>query len=107
MANTDEYFYGNGTTIHDTDYVHVETHKGEVVAVWFRCATLPFSQVEVSPQRVNEMKGHHSDALVGVTFTPLTQEERNNLTAQLREDSKTAPSWLAAKWAKIIEKLSK
>ena len=42
-------FYGGQgeerNTIHATDYVDVETDQnGKVLAVWFRCSTLPFKQ---------------------------------------------------------------
>lgn len=49
-------FYGEDGTIHHTGYVDVETRDGEVVAVWFRCQTLPFKQTEVDQSRADEMK---------------------------------------------------
>lgn len=49
-------FYGDGGTIHDTTFVDVETHQGEVVAVWFRCQMLPFKQTDVKINRAIEMR---------------------------------------------------
>lgn len=48
-------FYGDGNTIHSTGHLDVETRNGEVVAVWFRCALLPFEQHDVSSERQREM----------------------------------------------------
>lgn len=49
------FYYGDGGTIHSTGYLDVETYRGKVVAVWFRCRTLPFKQVEVGTERAVEM----------------------------------------------------
>jgi hypothetical protein len=49
-------YYGDGGTIHDSTYLDVETHNGEVVAVWFRCQMLPFRQIEESALRAAEMR---------------------------------------------------
>lgn len=59
-------YYGDGTTIHHTGYLDVETHEGEVVAVWFRCQMLPFQQVEVDGIRAPEMR-HHQPYLPSLT----------------------------------------
>jgi len=41
----DENFYGGDGTIHSTGTVDVQLNKdGDVVAVWFRCRMLPFTQ---------------------------------------------------------------
>lgn len=48
-------YYGNGGTIHRTSYLDVETYKGQVVSVWFRCQMLPFRQTEVDKPRAEEM----------------------------------------------------
>lgn len=60
--------YGGDRTIHDTEHLHVEVHKGEVVAVWFRCQMLPFEQVGVDKHRAVDMKdgGYVLPALVAV-----------------------------------------
>ena len=48
--------YGYGGTIHSSKEVNVELdNKGKVVAVWFRCAALPFTQTVVDAQRAMEM----------------------------------------------------
>lgn len=48
-------FYGDGGTIHNTTYLDIETKDGKVVAVWFRCQTLPFKQTEVDNNRTKSM----------------------------------------------------
>lgn len=41
----DESFYGGDKTLHNTGTVDVQLNKdGDVVAVWFRCRMLPFTQ---------------------------------------------------------------
>lgn len=48
--------YAGDATIHQTGYVDVETDTvGRVVAVWFRCAPVPFRQTRVQPDRVMQM----------------------------------------------------
>lgn len=47
--------YGHDRTIHGTQHLDVETHDGEVVAVWFRCMMLPFEQRTVSLDRGEQM----------------------------------------------------
>jgi hypothetical protein len=49
-------YYGDGGTIHHSGWLDVETHHGTVVAVWFRCAMLPFNQREVDAARATEME---------------------------------------------------
>ncbi len=49
-------YYGNGGTIHHSGYLDVETHRGTVIAVWFRCQQLPFQQSEVSAVRAADME---------------------------------------------------
>ncbi len=41
--------YGHDRTIHRSGHLDVETDdNGNVVAVWFRCLSLPFKQVRTS-----------------------------------------------------------
>lgn len=48
---------GYQRTIHDSEHLDVEVNdKGRVVAVWFRCARLPFEQVDVGYQRAKDMQ---------------------------------------------------
>jgi hypothetical protein len=54
-------FYGDGGTIHGNTEFDVETYDGEVVAVWFRCAALPFKQTEVDASRAKEMRRMYLD----------------------------------------------
>lgn len=56
VAAGDSQYYGDGGTVHDTAWLDVETHKGTVVAVWFRCRALPFLQTEVDGYRATEME---------------------------------------------------
>ena len=62
--------YGNGGTIHQSKELDVETYNGKVIAVWFRCAMLPFEQAEVSKSRMEDMTGatHKLRGLVAVEF---------------------------------------
>ena len=64
-----ELRYGDNRTIHGTKHLDIETDsKGKVVAVWFRCMTLPFKQSYASKERVKEMAGHESYPLKAVVF---------------------------------------
>ena len=48
--------YGGAGTIHQTGEVDVElSPTGQVVAVWFRCVALPFTQRSVDVRRAVEM----------------------------------------------------
>lgn len=54
--------YGNNGTIHDTQYLDVETDEdGDVVAIWFRCMALPFRQSDVNPHRGADMRNMYAD----------------------------------------------
>ena len=49
--------YGHNKTIHSTKSINVELDKnGKVVAVWFRCITLPFTQHTVDDERAAMMQ---------------------------------------------------
>jgi len=50
--------YGHDKTIHGTQEVNIERDPdtGEVIAVWFRCAILPFTDCVVSRERVHSMR---------------------------------------------------
>jgi hypothetical protein len=52
-------YYGDGGTIHSTTWLDVETFQGTVVAVWFRCRSLPFQQHEVDGRRASLMETHN------------------------------------------------
>ncbi len=66
-------FYGDGGTIHSTTHLDIETRNGEVVAVWFRCQTLPFKQTKVDKSRAESMvdayEEHSSPEIHGLTLT--------------------------------------
>ena len=49
-------FYGGKGTIHNSGWLDVETFRGTVVAVWFRCQPLPFEQTEVDGDRATAME---------------------------------------------------
>lgn len=50
--------YGYNKTIHRTTEVNIERdpRTGVVVAVWFRCMMLPFTDSTVDQERANEMR---------------------------------------------------
>lgn len=50
-SNVEGRFYGGTGTVHRTGEVNVELFEGKVVAVWYRCAMLPFTQTEVEEHR--------------------------------------------------------
>lgn len=50
-------YYGSDMTIHAGGEVNVELdHDGHVVAVWFRCQPLPFTQTITNSGRAQEMR---------------------------------------------------
>ncbi len=54
--------YGGDKTIHRTGEVNVELDiDGKVVAVWFRCQTLPFTQNVVDWQRAESMRRSYAE----------------------------------------------
>lgn len=54
--------YGWSDTIHSDKVINVETDdKGNVVAVWFRCQPLPFTQSNHGEQRAEEMRGMYEN----------------------------------------------
>lgn len=55
-------YYGGSDTIHQTGEINVEIHDGEVVAVWFRCAALPFTVSDHGADRAAEMKRMYAEA---------------------------------------------
>lgn len=68
-------FYGGDGTIHGTELLNVETYKGKVVAVWFRCLMLPFDQTEVDKFRRDSMLDEHNlPKIIGVEL----KEEKEN-----------------------------
>jgi hypothetical protein len=65
-------YYGGDGTIHRTGELDVEVHEGKVVAVWFRCAMLPFRQCDCDADRAASMNAAYSDneklSIVGIDF---------------------------------------
>ncbi len=47
--------YGGKGTIHQTTEHAAGVRDGKVVSVWFRCAPLPFKQVDVGAERAADM----------------------------------------------------
>ncbi len=64
----DENFYGGDKTWHSTGTVDVQLNEnGDVVAVWFRCRMLPFTQsTHVYPADHLPDQGHGS--IKGIVF---------------------------------------
>lgn len=62
--------YGRDGTIHQTTDLSVEVDgAGNVVAVWFRCMQLPFTQSKVDEQRAADLRsGTPSVKLVAVEY---------------------------------------
>lgn len=59
-------FYGGDNTIHQTGEVNVQLDKhGNVVAVWFRCQMLPFTQRTVT--------GDYEEGLRSMDMTKLAR----------------------------------
>lgn len=53
-----ELRYGDDRTVHRTGHLDVEVDAdGAVVAVWFRCARVPFRQHAVGADRARELRG--------------------------------------------------
>lgn len=76
-------YYGDGVTIHDTTQLDVETYRGEVVSVWFRCRVMPFKQHRVEKARSTEMK----DLYAGMDPVELTGVEINYPFVEDEEDA--------------------
>jgi hypothetical protein len=72
-------YYGGGGTIHSSGELDVETDKkGNVVAVWFRCQTLPFEQHRVDRDRVNEMRRMYGEQMPTLTGVEVLDRERKS-----------------------------
>lgn len=54
--------YGLDQTWHRTETVDVEIRDGHVVAVWFRCQMLAFTENAVDQARADDMVAHADDA---------------------------------------------
>lgn len=67
--------YGHDGTIHQTTHLDVETYKGRVTAVWFRCATLAFEQHEVNEDRFLDMQEDDGQNIVAVEFAPKNKKQ--------------------------------
>lgn len=66
-----EDFYGGNGTIHDTGHIDVVLDEdGNVSALWFRCAVLPFKQVErrVSVSEVSQYVNAQAPRIKGIVF---------------------------------------
>lgn len=65
FKRTGTRYYGDGGTIHGTKHLHVETFRGTVVAVWFRCQPLPFGQHEVDGPRATDLQSMYGNPKEG------------------------------------------
>lgn len=80
------FHYGDEATVHGNGEVNVEVDAhGRVVAVWFRCALLPFTQSNVGWDRVKSLRRtYESGVLMRITAidfmrhkpTPTPQDQR-------------------------------
>ncbi len=71
--------YGDDKTIHSTGEVNVELGPdGNVVAVWYRCRMLPFTQTRVDPFRALEMLENPPGARVGIKAIVFDTQERRD-----------------------------
>jgi hypothetical protein len=54
--------YGRNDTFHRTKKLNIEVNRnGDVVAVWFRCAMIPFDVTVVDDERAADMGGAYTD----------------------------------------------
>lgn len=80
-AASPSHFYGGTGTIHQTPYLHVETQGESVVAVWYRCRLLPYVQVEVEPDRAEDMERAYIDNPVpALTGIEILEDSRGSTT---------------------------
>jgi hypothetical protein len=64
-----ENFYGGDGTIHQSGHVDVQLDRdGNVVAVWFRCAMLPFNESIVDDEYAAQVAGANPARIKGVVF---------------------------------------
>ena len=62
-------YYGGDGTVHATEKVDVELDKrGNVVAVWFRCQMLPFTQRVVDDRRAADLSGVNLPDIDAIVF---------------------------------------
>lgn len=68
MSSPEIFHYGDSNTIHSNSEVNVEINpKGQVIAVWFRCMRLPFTQTIVDGLRAEEMsKSYKEEPPMGI-----------------------------------------
>ncbi len=85
--------YGDDKTIHQSGYVDVELGpNGKVVAVWFRCAVVPFKETRVGRERADEMvhmyKEENVSRVEAIDFADEPSEEDSD-TDTLEETATT------------------
>src|SRR4030095_14529065 len=77
------YTYGDNRTIHQTQYLDIETdRRGGVVAVWFRCMSLPFRQTVVDENRADQMRTMYLES-DGETYPKI-----NSINVTLKSDER-------------------
>jgi len=76
---TGTHYYGDGGTIHESTVLDIEIHNGRVVSVWFRCAALPFRQVNVSDVRAYDMKCMYEDTMPEIHGLELKYDEKEEV----------------------------
>lgn len=80
--------YGHDRTIHQTGDVNVEIGPdGQVVAVWFRCAMLPFTQHKVDAARAEDMLSAYSRPLARIQAIDFADREDDKPPLMLELDT--------------------
>jgi hypothetical protein len=68
-------YYGGDMTIHRTGEVNVELDsKGRVVAVWYRCQPLPFTQRVATEPRAKDMRLMYQQPMPGIDAIVLRED---------------------------------
>lgn len=77
---TKEFRYGDDKTIHRTGDVNIERDPktGAVVAVWYRCSVLPFTDEVVDEERAKSMrKGYREQSPYDIKAIVFKGKESN------------------------------
>lgn len=75
---TERLHYGDDGTIHRTSTVNVERDPatGAVVAVWFRCLPLPFTETVCDAERAEEMRRMYAGGAAAKLLAVDVEQER-------------------------------
>ncbi len=79
LTSRKEDRYGDDRTIHTSGDVNVEIGPtGDVVAVWFRCRMLPFTQTRVDDSRAAAMHNHPPEIISDIKAIVFDTQERQS-----------------------------